>query len=85
LTTKEELKREGEEQRNCAGGYAGKARNGSIYIYRVLRPERATLEISLRADGFWRRSQAKAAENMPVSRQTKYEVDQWLSRFSLSV
>jgi hypothetical protein len=85
LTSGEQLKAEGLHQRNCVGSYARKAKDGNLYIYKVLSPERATLAIAPGPDGFWRRAEIECAGNHPVSRATKAAVDQWLSRHSLSI
>lgn len=85
LTTKEALRAEGKEQNNCVGSYARKVRGGAIYIYRVLNPERATLAITVGADGFWRRAELKCAGNQAASSLTQAKVDEWLATHSLSV
>jgi hypothetical protein len=85
LTTKEQLRQEGKEQNNCVGGYYRRVRIGSTAVYKVLRPERATLAIVRGRDGFWHRSELKVASNRPVHWQTQIFIDRWLALFSLSV
>jgi len=85
LTTKEDLRAEGKEQNNCVGSYARKVRGGTIYIYKVLNPERATLAITVGSDGFWRRAELQCTGNQPVSCLTETKVDEWLATHSLSV
>ena len=85
LTTSGQLKVEGLEQRNCVGSYGRKVREGSVYIYKVLRPERATLAITPGPDGFWRRSEIERSGNRSVAPSTKAAVDRWLSLYSLSI
>jgi len=45
LRSEEELVEEGRLMGHCVASYAGEVRSGRSYIYRVLSPERATLEI----------------------------------------
>jgi len=45
ILTFEDLLAEGRLMHHCVGGYVNKINNGSSYVYRVLKPERATLEI----------------------------------------
>ena len=85
LTTKVALRAEGFGQKNCAGSYGRRVRSGSIYIYKVLFPDRATLAIKMGPDGFWWRAELESAANRPVSWLTKAKVDQWLNTHSLSV
>jgi hypothetical protein len=85
LTTKEALRAEGKEQKNCVGSYARKVRGEAIYIYRVLNPERATLAITVGPDGFWRRAELEFAGNETASWLTEAKVDEWLATHSLSV
>jgi hypothetical protein len=47
ITTVAELDAEGRSQHHCVAGYAASVLAGDRYIYRVLAPERATLEIGL--------------------------------------
>ena len=84
LTTSDALKKEGKQQQNCAGTYVRRVRAGSTYLYRVLRPERATLAISLGPDGCWRRSELECAANRPASKETDAAIDRWLSQHSYS-
>jgi hypothetical protein len=45
INSLKDLIQEGEEMDNCVGSYIGKIASGHSFIYRVLEPERATLEI----------------------------------------
>lgn len=45
ILTFEDLLAEGKLMHHCVGGYINKINNGTSYVYRVLQPERATLEI----------------------------------------
>ena len=85
LISAAELVGEGVDQSNCVGGYAGMVKRGSCYIYRVLKPERATLSIVPDFCGGWRRSELKLYKNAKPGRATTNHVDRWLERHSLSV
>lgn len=85
LTTRVQLRTEGRMQSNCVGTYHRRVQSGSTAIYRVLRPERATLSIVLGPDGFWHRSELLACRNSPVSPLTVTAIDKWLAQYSFSV
>ncbi len=73
-----ELKHEGVVMRNCAVSYAPHLMQGFVHLFRVLRPERATLSI-VRKDGRWVLDQCLAARNENVSQPTLCAVVQWLA------
>lgn len=85
LTDAGQLLEEGRAQRNCVGGYGPRVVRGRVFVYRVLKPERATLSLRMGADGGWAIEQLLRACNQPVSPATAYSVRLWLSRESLSV
>ena len=85
LTDAGQLLEEGREQRNCVGGYASRVVGGSVFIYRVLRPERATLSLRLAADGGWEIQQLLRACNQKVSPATAMAVQRWLANESVSI
>jgi len=78
LTSAYDLAQEGQEQQNCAGSYLNQVVRGHTYIYKVLMPERATLELVRTRDGTWMRGQLKRRGNKPTQRTTAAVVDQWL-------
>lgn len=78
ITRPDELIREGLTQANCVATYADRIVSRSIYIYRVLRPERATLSIKKTPRGSWMVDQLLLARNRPVSTQTRDMVTDWL-------
>jgi hypothetical protein len=45
LRSSEELRLEGQEMHHCCGAYVALVRRGISYLYKVLEPERATLEL----------------------------------------
>lgn len=78
LTTAADLVDEGESQRNCVGSYGRYVERGETYIYRVLKPSRATLSIARGPDGQWHRGELLAADNEPVEAKVERAVDRWL-------
>jgi hypothetical protein len=85
ITSVVELKREGKAQGNCVGGYGLRVKEGGLYLYRVLRPERATLAISCCANGSWRRHELRIQANGEPTKATCKHVDRWLARHSISI
>jgi len=84
LTSAAALREEGGEQQNCVGSYARRVRSGRIYVYKVLRPERATLAIARGARGSWKLADLKAARNHSVTAATKAAIEHWLALYSIS-
>jgi len=76
-----ELHEEGQEQENCVGSYTERVMEGKLYIYRVLRPQRATLSIERGFDGNWEIGELLQSHNRPVSAETREAVESWLSQF----
>ena len=85
LTDAGQLLEEGRAQRNCVGGYGPRVAGGKVFIYRVLRPERATLSLRLGVEGEWEIQQLLRACNQPVSPMTLHAVQSWLARESVSI
>lgn len=73
-----DLLAEGEEMAHCVGGYVERVMNGSVYIYRILEPERATLEVERMPDGKFRIVQVKLYKNGDVSNKTLMLLKNWL-------
>jgi hypothetical protein len=76
ITSIEELAAEGRAQRNCVADYAASIFAGDRYVYRVLAPERATLEIRL-GGIVPELGQLKLARNREPSRATFAAVRRW--------
>lgn len=85
LTTEAMLIEEGRAQHNCAGSLARRVRKGDCYLYRVLRPERATLAIERGDNGDWGIAQIKLACNEFPAARTCEAVETWLRMYALSV
>jgi hypothetical protein len=80
VLTFEDLLAEGKLMHHCVGGYVNKINSGSTYIYRVLRPERATLEIT----GHGRHARIgefRKLYNQSPSSKTYLTVMNWLENY----
>jgi hypothetical protein len=73
-----DLVREGVRQRNCAASYASAVAEGFVYLYRVLRPQRATVALCYGPGDTWECTELRAACNEPVSPTTAWAVERWL-------
>ncbi len=80
----DELRREGIAQGNCVASYAHTVASGRKYIYRVLAPQRATLELKRCRKG-WTIGQLKLAKNGAPAASTVFAVAHWLERASAGV
>lgn len=78
LRTPASLVEEGREQCNCVATYAPQVSEHTIYIYRVLAPQRATLSLVKNAAGHWELDQLKLKHNRPASSATRAAVEAWL-------
>jgi hypothetical protein len=84
ICTLEELIDEGRLQDNCVATYAERVQARRTFIYRVFRPERATLSIVRRADGDWEIGQLERRANTRVAPTTRQWVEAWLEEHALS-
>jgi hypothetical protein len=78
ITTIKELLDEGAEMHHCVGSYSDRIMNGKSYIYRVLRPQRATLEI-YSTDNMHRINQLSLVQNGEPSAETWARVRFWFA------
>jgi hypothetical protein len=85
ILTVEDLVQEGKEQDNCVATYLERIRKRTTFVYRVLRPERATLSIVRGNDGDWQISELESRSNRNVSAITRIEVESWINQYALSV
>ena len=76
----EELREEGQRQNNCVATYAERIKTGTTSIFRVLKPERATLSIVKGNDGEWMIGELKCSSNRRASFSTRQAVQDWLDR-----
>lgn len=81
ITSPEGLVNEGEEQGNCVASYAERVRQGSTFIYRLFKPERATLSI-VKSSPFsdWKIGELESKYNTDVQGETEEFVEAWLAR-----
>jgi len=84
ICTAEELIEEGRVQRNCVATYAERIQRRHTFIYRVLKPERATLSIVRGPDGDWQISELQRWGNSGISELTYRMVQSWLDAHALS-
>lgn len=77
ISTINDLISEGKFMQHCVGSYTTKVLEKESYIFRVIEPERATLELTLRNNVF-RVSQIKGHSNEDVSELTLQKVKTWL-------
>lgn len=84
IRTLEDLVEEGRLQNNCVATYAERVVRSAVFIYRVLRPERATLSIVRGPDGDWQIGELERSSNRRVSPATLRFVESWLDQFALS-
>ena len=85
IQCRHELKREAAGQRNCVLSHEYSVVKAETYVYKVLKPERATLEIARRADGAWAIKELKRKGNTKASPTTHYAVEQWLAGHRLGL
>jgi hypothetical protein len=84
IRTADELIAEGRTQDNCVATYIDRMRQGHVFIYRVLKPERATLSIVRGPHGDWEIGELAAQSNRRVAVATQEFVERWLDEFALS-
>ncbi len=77
ITNSKELLREGRKQHHCVASYHHDIVARQSYIYKVVEPERATLEIRIRSSGH-RLGQIKLACNKTPSEETLESVYAWI-------
>ena len=83
ITEYGDLVQEGKTQKNCVASYADRVLARTTYIYKVLRPERATLSLLRTPSGSWVRGDLLQAGNRPVATRTAEMVEDWLLTHSM--
>ncbi len=68
---------EGREQHNCVASYAGRIASGSYYVYRVTRPERATLGLRRDRQDRWHIDQLAGPRKRKVSMELRAHIRGW--------
>lgn len=79
IRTPGELFTEGRDMHHCVAAYAQEVLTGQCYIYRVLQPDRATLELRMET-GQWQIGQFKLANNEEPCQESKECVMGWLKQ-----
>lgn len=79
VQTPNELAYEGKLQNNCVGSYVVPVMERDVYIYKVLRPHRATLELRRSHTG-WRLGQVKLSGNRVPGADVLQVVHDWLQK-----
>lgn len=74
----DDLRLEGRSMHHCVATYAERIILGHGYVYRVHRPERATLYLGKDAHGSWCARELRGVRNRPVEKQTQVAVARWL-------
>jgi hypothetical protein len=85
LRTWGELVRESEQQHNCVRHYGQRVHQGGCYIYRITKPERASLSIVKSSASQWVIGELKTACNRAAGRTTHRYVERWLSSHQLGI
>ena len=80
ITTEDDLIAEGRLMHHCVASYVDAIGKGKSYVYRILHPERATLELRLRGDHAYVR-QIVIAYNQKPNEKTILAVNTWLNDF----
>ncbi|MDL2267506.1 PcfJ domain-containing protein [Desulfovibrio sp. OttesenSCG-928-G15] len=78
IDTVRELLIEGKVMHHCVGGYVSSVRAGECYIYRMIEPERVTIELRQTAKGRWRAAQVTSYCNRKPALSTLRALDNWL-------
>lgn len=76
ICTLEDLREEGRLMHHCVASYVDAILSGQCYIYRILQPQRATIEVRLRGDQASVRQVAQAYNGKP-NEDTLTAVQQW--------
>ena len=84
ITAYDELLAEGKAMHNCVVSYAERIMEGKCYIYQVLKPERATLEIRGEG-GKYLPAQLRTISNGQPSNETKDAVEKWIEKMGLQI
>lgn len=82
LCTPKDIREEAEEMRHCVLSYLDAVRQGRSYIYRILAPQRVTLEIR-RRQGNWRLAQVFGRANTQATGEIRGLIDTWLDGFQV--
>ena len=85
LRTRADAEQEGRAQHNCVADSAKRIAANREFVYRVLKPQRATLELGIGKKGIWFVKQLKLARNREVSPLTRSYVEGWLNAYQATI
>ncbi|MEK7408842.1 MAG: PcfJ domain-containing protein [Acidobacteriota bacterium] len=77
IRTRDDLRAEGRELQHCAARYARRVAEGALFFYRMLEPERATICLRRRGDG-WELDAVRGPRNRRVNASTVMLIRNWL-------
>ena len=77
IETLEDLQAEGRLMHHCVSAYEPFIHKGECYIFRILQPERATIEIRFACNQA-RVRQVQLAYNGKPSNETRLDIESWL-------
>lgn len=79
ITNTAALKRLGLQQRNCVASWQQAiVENKTRYVYRIIKPEKATIGLRKSATG-WFLQEVRGPNNRPVNEETMAVVENWLA------
>ena len=78
ILSESELAQEGMEQNHCVASRLKPVREGKVFIYRVIAPERATVAIVRGPSGQWVIQEIRLRFNQEASPSTLKNVNDWL-------
>jgi len=79
ITTADGLQREGKEMHHCVASYLPSIIKRKTYIYKVMQPRRATLEIVYdETEKLWKIQKLKGNYNQEVHSDVHFRVEDWL-------
>ena len=78
IRNSKELLREGDKQHHCVASYHHDIMAKRSYIYKVVKPERATLEICTRSSGQHYLNQVMLSYNRRPSKETLESIYAWI-------
>jgi cell division protein FtsZ len=82
IQTEADLRDEGRAMGHCAASYLRRILARECFLYRVLEPERATLEVGISSSGELSLAQLKLARNVKPGAETWMAVREWFLRAS---
>lgn len=79
LDDERKLVEEGQQMKHCIASYASDVETGDAYVYRLLRPQRATVLLR-RDDGDWCVAEALGPRNRQISTEAWEVLERWMDQ-----